>query len=139
MGVKTFGKGSVQTVYPLEGGAGLRLTTALYYTPGGRSIQEVGISPDIPVKSVLLAAAESEMAPHRLRERDLEGHFTHEEVEPGEPEAGEATVASDRSVEGDLQLARALEVLKSWTYFERLKKAGPPAASLQARAPETEP
>jgi carboxyl-terminal processing protease len=138
MGVKTFGKGSVQTVYPLEGGAGLRLTTALYYTPGGRSIQEVGISPDIPVKSVLLAAAESETAPHRLRERDLEGHLAHEEVGPDEPQEGEAPVASDRSVDADLQLARALEVLKSWTYFERFKQASPPAASLQARAPDAD-
>ncbi len=138
MGVKTFGKGSVQTLYPLEGGAGLRLTTALYYTPAGRSIQEVGISPDIPVKSVLLAAAKSEMAPHRLRERDLEGHFSHPEVEPSEPQAGEAPVASEESVDADLQLARALEVLKSWTYFERLKQSAPAAASLQARAPDAQ-
>ncbi len=49
LGVTTFGKGSVQTVYPLDGGAGLRLTTALYYTPAGRSIQEVGITPDLVV------------------------------------------------------------------------------------------
>ena len=49
VGVPTFGKGSVQTVYPLEDGSGLRLTTALYYTPDGRSIQEVGIEPDIRV------------------------------------------------------------------------------------------
>ena len=138
MGVKTFGKGSVQTVYPLEGGAGLRLTTALYYTPGGRSIQEVGISPDIPVKPILLAAAEGETPPQRLRERDLEGHFTHEEVEPGEPEAGEAPLASEGSLDDDVQLARALEVLKSWTYFERLKQSAPPAASLQARAPDAD-
>ena len=47
LGVQTFGKGSVQTVYPLDDGSGLRLTTALYYTPSGRSIQEVGIAPDI--------------------------------------------------------------------------------------------
>ncbi len=52
IGVATFGKGSVQTVYALEGGTGLRLTTALYYTPSGRSIQEVGIAPDIAVDSV---------------------------------------------------------------------------------------
>jgi carboxyl-terminal processing protease len=138
MGVKTFGKGSVQTVYPLEGGAGLRLTTALYYTPGGRSIQEVGISPDIPVKPVLLAAAESGMPPQRLRERDLEGHFTHEEVEPGEAQAAEAPVALKGSADADAQLARALEVLKSWTYFERLKQPAPAAASLQARASDAD-
>ncbi len=50
VGTQTFGKGSVQTVFPLEGGGGVRLTTAKYYTPSGRSIQNVGITPDIEVK-----------------------------------------------------------------------------------------
>ncbi len=50
LGTQTFGKGSVQTVFPLEGGGGIRLTTAKYYTPSGRSIQNVGITPDIEVK-----------------------------------------------------------------------------------------
>jgi carboxyl-terminal processing protease len=133
LGIQSFGKGSVQTVYPLEGGSGLRLTTALYYTPAGRSIQEVGIAPDIPVKAVELAAA-GQGAPRRVREQDLEGHFTHQEAEPDVPAAGEELASSD-AVEPDTQLARALEVLKSWTYFERLRK-GPssPGASLQARA-----
>ena len=58
--LQTFGKGSVQTVYPLDGGSGLRLTTALYYTPGGRSIQEVGITPDIIVSTALKLAASDE-------------------------------------------------------------------------------
>jgi len=133
MGVKTFGKGSVQTVYPLEGGAGLRLTTALYYTPGGRSIQEVGIAPDIPVKTVEVAAADA--ATRRLRERDLEGHFTQEDANPDQPEVEEEVVASE-SLDTDVQLARALEVLKSWTYFERLRTADPPPASVQAQAPQ---
>jgi carboxyl-terminal processing protease len=130
LGVKTFGKGSVQTVYPLEGGSGLRLTTALYYTPGGRSIQEVGIDPDIPVKRVDLAAV-AEDAPRHIREADLEGHFTHEEADP---DAGE--LHGSTKVPTDIQLARALEVLKSWTYFERLREGSPPASSLQARADE---
>jgi carboxyl-terminal processing protease len=139
IGLKTFGKGSVQTVYPLEGGAGLRLTTALYYTPGGRSIQEVGISPDIIVKTPLNLAAAGEgegdgenAELRRLREADLEGHFTHEEAAPGQapkPEVSE----SGEPLDSDVQLARALEVLKSWTYFERLKR-GSDASSVQARA-----
>ena len=79
IGAKTFGKGSVQTVYPLEGGAGLRLTTALYYTPAGRSIQEVGITPDIPVQPVVVAEVDEE-SPSRIRERDLEGHFTQQDA-----------------------------------------------------------
>jgi carboxyl-terminal processing protease len=130
LGVKTFGKGSVQTVYPLEGGSGLRLTTALYYTPGGRSIQEVGIDPDIPVEPVQIAAAVADV-PRHIREADLEGHFTHEEADPEGDEAPGGT-----GEPSDLQLARALEVLKSWTYFERLREGAPAASSLQARADE---
>jgi carboxyl-terminal processing protease len=137
IGVKTFGKGSVQTVYPLEGGAGLRLTTALYYTPAGRSIQEVGISPDIPVQPAVIAAA-GEAAPSRIRERDLEGHFTQEDAtpQPETPEPGtpEAVIAE---ADDDVQLSRAVEVLKSWTYFDRLKKA--PDAPVQALAEEAKP
>ena len=134
IGLKTFGKGSVQTVYPLEGGSGLRLTTALYYTPGGRSIQEVGIQPDIPVREVQLAA--SQPAP-RLRERDLEGHFTHEEADPLADDS--LTAAEGSSGSADVQLARALAVLKSWTYFERLRESpAPVGTSLQALAADPE-
>jgi carboxyl-terminal processing protease len=131
LGVPTFGKGSVQTVYPLESGSGLRLTTALYYTPAGRSIQEVGITPDIPVKPLVVAASEEE--PRRVRESDLEGHFTHQDAEPAQQISG----AGEQAEEGDdIQLARALEVLKSWTYFERLKQPAPARASVQARTAE---
>ena len=137
VGVQTFGKGSVQTVYPLEAGNGLRLTTALYYTPGGRSIQEVGITPDIPVKvPERIAEADGERPegelPHRVREQDLEGHFTQEDAAPSEPEEG----GQGSSQYGDdLQLARAVEVLKSWTYFDRLNR-GRAGESVQAKAPE---
>jgi hypothetical protein len=68
-------------------------------------------------------------APRRLRESDLEGHFTHEEAAP---EIVSDTVGSSDSEDSDQQLARAVEVLKSWTYFERLKET-PAAASVQAR------
>jgi len=151
LGVSTFGKGSVQTVYPLEGGAGLRLTTALYYTPAGRSIQEVGIQPDLVVRrddAVSLGFPER----RRLRERDLQGHFTQSDasglngseeapvrVLEDEPETSSEGSAEDppEAAEGaaeveeleDVQLARALEVLKSWRYFEELRKlqqASPP-------------
>ena len=138
IGAKTFGKGSVQTVYPLEGGAGLRLTTALYYTPAGRSIQEVGITPDIPVQPLVVAQADEE-APSRVRERDLEGHFTQQDAAaqtakpPAEPLVPEQQLAG----EGDAALARAVEVLKSWTYFERLKRS--PEAPVQARVEEANP
>jgi carboxyl-terminal processing protease len=137
IGVKSFGKGSVQTVYPLEGGAGLRLTTALYYTPAGRSIQEVGISPDIPVQPALVASS-GEASPSRIREQDLEGHFTQRDATPPSEESeSESPERVAEAGEGDVQLARAVEVLKSWTYFERLKKT--PEAPVQASAEGSQP
>jgi carboxyl-terminal processing protease len=142
IGQKTFGKGSVQTVYPLDGGAGLRLTTALYYTPGGRSIQEVGIRPDIEVaERESTDETEEGLARRHLRERDLEGHFRHEDADPEaavpEDERGADASEALEDDSGDLQLTRALEVLKSWTYFEHMRREDE-AESLQARAPEAE-
>ena len=151
LGKPTFGKGSVQTVYPLEGGAGLRLTTALYYTPAGRSIQEVGIIPDIEVDTAE-AAAVGLPNRRRMRESDLDRHFTQRDAtgrESGDPApaptprvepkpAAVKTLDSDElekpdkpPAEGadakepakppvDVQLARAVEVLKTWQYFEDL-------------------
>jgi len=86
MGTQTFGKGSVQTVLQLSDGAGLRLTTAKYYTPKDRSIQNTGITPDIVVKQPLLTArAGGEPGktghPHMLREKDLDGHLDNETVD----------------------------------------------------------
>jgi carboxyl-terminal processing protease len=140
LGTQSFGKGSVQTIIPLNDGSGLRLTTALYYTPGDRSIQEVGIAPDIVVEEVAGETGEARAA-RRLRERDLEGHFTQEDADPeaapeeapeAAPEAtpeeggeGEEGAAAEPPAEEqpDVQLDRAVEVLKSWTYFERLQQA----------------
>ena len=127
LGSPTFGKGSVQTVFPLEGGSGLRLTTALYYTPSGRSIQEVGIVPDILVARALPQSVGQTR--RRLREADLEGHFTHEEADPdasgggrpGEGDDGSSAEPEESETSDDLQLQRALEVLKSWDYFDRLQ------------------
>jgi carboxyl-terminal processing protease len=147
VGQETFGKGSVQTVFPLEGDHGLRLTTALYYTPAGRSIQEVGISPDIVVARVGEIAAVNQR--RRMREIDLEGHFTQGDADPNSQTdqatdladelAGEAEATEESDDEAaDHQLNRAIEVLKSWTYFEKLRE-NRPTPSLQAKAPETAP
>jgi carboxyl-terminal processing protease len=138
LGVDTFGKGSVQTVYPLDGGSALRLTTALYYTPSGRSIQETGISPDILVE---LAASEptARRQPRRMREKDLEGHFTHGDADPSE--AGAKATGEDDEEEArptDVQLDRGLEVLKSWRYFERLRGPGSQGSAAAALAPDAE-
>ena len=156
LGEHTFGKGSVQTVYPLEDGSGLRLTTALYYTPAGRSIQEVGITPDITVASRTVtdetAAAEGadadpdaalgEDEDHPLREKDLERHFLHPPDGAPAPdptatrapiELPGAEVTGEEAAPGeegdDVQLARGLEVLKSWSYFEKLRDAAPGKAA----------
>ena len=135
LGAKTFGKGSVQTIYPLDKDAGLRLTTALYYTPGGRSIQEVGIVPDIPVKPFPVADISGDTRPRRVRERDLQGHFTHSDAEPESEDLAAAADASDN--DDDVQLDRAIEVLKSRVYFERLETP-PLLESAQADAAQAQ-
>ncbi len=121
LGTKTFGKGSVQTVIPLSDGSGLRLTTAKYFTPKGRSIHGTGIEPDImvePPKPVEAAARP------QLREADLQRQ------RPGQPqerkigeEEGEPSVQIGRpevgDVKTDVQLQRALEILKATRILER--------------------
>jgi carboxyl-terminal processing protease len=79
VGAPTFGKGSVQTIFELPGGAGMRLTTMRYYTPSGRSIQAEGIKPDI-----LIQPGQPVTAGQIVRERDLDGHL------PAEGRAGAA-------------------------------------------------
>jgi carboxyl-terminal processing protease len=138
LGTVTFGKGSVQTVYPLEDGSGLRLTTARYYTPSGRSIQEVGIEPDIVVRPVVVAAADARR-PRHLKERDLEGHLLNENGEAQEEEQPEELATPGQADGGeDVQLARAVEVLKSWTYFEKLRQDRAGSAVQSAAATETD-
>jgi carboxyl-terminal processing protease len=117
IGVQTFGKGSVQSLIPLSDGSGLRLTTAKYYTPKGTSIQGVGIAPDIVVKLEAKNGKE-----HRVvREKDLEGHLKNEQQEEG-PEEKE-TVPVDVDEKDDIQLQRAIDTIKTWKVFEKMKKA----------------
>lgn len=129
VGTLTFGKGSVQTILPLSDGSGLRLTTAKYYTPKGRSIQNVGIAPDILVKP---AAKGKEAASPILRERDLERHLENETVQGGsEPSAPPIpeTMAIPDSPEEDVQLQKAIELLKTWDVFKDLR----PVQALSAK------
>jgi carboxyl-terminal processing protease len=90
VGAQTFGKGSVQTIFELPGGAGMRLTTMRYYTPSGRSIQAEGIKPDLVIQAGQAAGAPV------LRERDLEGHLPAE----GRAAAGSAPVLVDQHGQG---------------------------------------
>lgn len=124
LGTKTFGKGSVQTILPLDDNSALRLTTARYYTPKGRSIQATGIVPDIVMENVPLQESKAEEK-RRLgvREENLPGHLQNqkeqkEKEKPALPEREEGR-------ENDAQLTRALELLKGWNVFKQLvqKKA----------------
>ena len=90
LGTRSFGKGSVQTILPLSDGSGLRLTTARYYTPSGKSIQLKGITPDIEL--TFIPPVDKKDTPDRkfFREEDLEGHMLNEakDSEPGVEEWG---------------------------------------------------
>ncbi len=119
MGTQSFGKGSVQTIFPLSGGAGLKLTTALYYTPKGRSIQARGITPDIIVGNGEIAAAHSKQEP-MLRERDLENHIIERDKEQDRNETQPAGKPEGKVVK-DYQLSRALDLLKGMEALARKK------------------
>jgi carboxyl-terminal processing protease len=134
VGTQTFGKGSVQTVFPLEGGGGLRLTTAKYYTPSGRSIQNVGITPDIEVKLPPVKEAKNGDSMHMvLREKDLERHLKNETVKedkkmekPAEEE--DFTVETmPKDDKDDIQLQKAIEILKPAVLAADVFKAIPVA------------
>lgn len=104
MGTKSFGKGSVQTVLPLGGERGLKLTTARYFTPNGRSIQAQGIQPDLVVEEGRLTAVEHE---DFIKESDLAGHLENTLID-APASNGDATLA-----ERDFQLYQALNLLKA--------------------------
>jgi carboxyl-terminal processing protease len=123
VGVKTFGKGSVQTVMPLRNGAALRLTTAIYYTPSGHSIQAKGIEPDIVVERVLPTEQEDERGRLKvIREEDLKNHMDAEEKKKSEESDQRAKIKEQ--LEKDNQLARALDVLKSWEILSQMRFVG---------------
>jgi carboxyl-terminal processing protease len=116
VGVQTFGKGSVQTLIPLSDGAGLRLTTAKYYTPSGVSIQNVGITPDIIVK----LEAKDGKGISVIREKDLEGHLQNEKNIQAPDD--EDKVPLEVQEKDDVQLQRAIDALKTWEVIDKLKK-----------------
>jgi len=123
VGVKTFGKGSVQTVMPLRNGAALRLTTAIYYTPSGRSIQAKGIDPDIVVEKVLPGRIEDDRHGSKaIREEDLKNHMDggEEELSDNKPDSDQRPTIKEELAR-DNQLARALDVLKSWDILSQMK------------------
>lgn len=116
LGEPTFGKGSVQTVIPLSDGAALRLTTSLYYTPSGRSIQAKGIEPDILVKRELPPKSDEEGADElkRIREKDLPRHMENQKPDSGESKSVTTQLETKKMLDQDNQLRRALDLLKGY-------------------------
>jgi carboxyl-terminal processing protease len=134
MGTQTFGKGSVQTIMPLGNNTAIKLTTARYYTPGGRSIQALGITPDLIVEDPSDTAAAT-----RVREADLQRHLENgkaknEKAEPAAPRAKAAAPGSnvvpseqkppDFGGKDDFQLLQAIAFLKG----EPVKSQSPTVA-----------
>ncbi len=109
MGEQTFGKGSVQTIIPVDQSSAIKLTTARYFTPSGRSIQAEGINPDILVDRVeVKAKTKSALKP--LKESDLKGHLQNGEDEGGNQDGEKSQAAT--LAETDYQLNEALNMLK---------------------------
>ena len=124
VGTKTFGKGSVQTVMRLGDKGALKLTTARYYTPSGRSIQGLGIEPDIVVEARKITPAEEEAAERRRRrfEADLRGSLESELSEEERKMLEEERKRHERLVElrrEDFQLAYALDLLTGLAIYEQ--------------------
>ena len=131
VGTKSFGKGSVQTVIPLKGDAAMRLTTARYYTPSGRSIQNLGISPDIVVEqpappvvdpNAPVETPEESAARQARTEADLRGSLSNDSMSEDEiklllDEQAKAAEAAKRRLD-DYQMAYAIDIIKGLTVVQ---------------------
>ncbi len=130
MGTKSFGKGSVQTVLPLSESRAVKLTTALYFTPNGRSIQAQGIDPDIQVERAKVTAYDTS---RRLTEADLAGHLNNAGSGSDNGRAGGKT--SNALLSLDNQLYEALTLLKGLNVLglnSKKELAPPPEANESA-------
>ena len=122
LGSKTFGKGSVQTILPLSSDSALKLTTARYYTPNGRSIQAEGITPDIELERVKVASVKGNIKP--LKEADLSGHLGNgiEDTDAGKDDSDEESSAGEKReamIKDDYTLYEALNLLKGIAILQR--------------------
>jgi len=122
VGTQTFGKASVQTVISLEDGSALKLTTARYYTPKGRSIQAEGIKPDIIVKYIKPKEDTENTVwwEDKVKEKDLEGH-----IKPAKEDGTQIDETKDQeekdssALVNDNQLKMAIDILKSWDIMKK--------------------
>jgi carboxyl-terminal processing protease len=131
MGVKSFGKGSVQSIIPLAGHGAMRLTTARYYTPSGRSIQAKGIEPDIEVKPARIEEAQT---PTRRGEADLRGALDAPRREEGERKPADPAAPGAAAEPQDYQLQRAIDLLRGLALFGAAPAPAPAQPSAQAPA-----
>jgi len=123
MGTRSFGKGSVQSVLPLNNERALKLTTSRYFTPSGRSIQAQGITPDIVVDEGLVTRTMQRRGIYS--ERDLEGHLPGTDEEEGTTSSSRRTpiTSSEQVVVSDYQLNEALTLLKGWHIMSNARNA----------------
>ncbi|MGA1875443.1 MAG: S41 family peptidase [bacterium] len=129
VGTKTFGKGSVQTIYPLSDGSALRLTTAKYYTPKGISIHAKGITPDILVENMRIEDKKNIISEeHAIREKDLV-EMDNRQKSPNDVDTnhGDPNSQDTENKEGikyfeDLQLQRAIDIIKAARILESGKR-----------------
>lgn len=119
LGTDTFGKGSVQTVLPLKDKRGLKLTTALYYTPAGRSIQATGIKPDIIVDNITIPKQTTDSSEDlMIYEANLSGHLETKQQDASK--TADATAKEDKDLlYSDYQLYQALNTLKAQQVLKR--------------------
>ena len=119
LGTSTFGKGSVQTIIPVSSKGAIRLTTARYYTPSGKSIQAKGIEPDIFVPQSKLEVLETN---NERKESSLRGHLDEKDSDTEKTE-NEDISSTENTLKDDYQLNRAIDLLKSISVYETLQKA----------------
>jgi carboxyl-terminal processing protease len=124
MGTRTFGKGSVQTIIPISDTSAVKLTTARYYTPSGRSIQAEGIKPDIELEEVKVSKVEGNGV-KPIKEADLSGHLTNGNA-GGQSDTPAKTNDEDNEslADKDYQLGEALNLLKGLAIIRSRSKAG---------------
>ena len=116
----------MQTIIPLNDGSGLRLTTAKYYTPNHRSIQEKGVTPDIIVEDKVPVEAPAGEKPQYIREKDLMNHFKGEaakkEEKTAEVPADKKSPFKIKPDSEDPPLDTAIQILKNWETFSKGNK-----------------